>query len=94
MPVYPRGMFGFVEGVIRWGIRVTAYTLILVTDWYPRSGWPLGSATRASRRWREHQAVQALLARRGWVRGFLLPDFALRNRLVGGCPAPSCAACR
>ena len=22
---YPKGMFGFVEGVIRWNIRVTAY---------------------------------------------------------------------
>ena len=31
----PRGMFGFVEGVIRWNIRVTAYTLTLVTDRYP-----------------------------------------------------------
>jgi hypothetical protein len=36
----PRGMFGFVEGVIRWNIQVTAYTLTLVTDRYPRSGWP------------------------------------------------------
>ena len=32
---YPRGMFGFVEGVIRWNIQVTAYTLTLVTDRYP-----------------------------------------------------------
>jgi hypothetical protein len=32
---YPRGMFDFVEGVIRWNIRVTAYTLTLVTDRYP-----------------------------------------------------------
>ena len=32
---YPRGMFGFVEGVFRWDIRVTAYTLTLVTDQYP-----------------------------------------------------------
>lgn len=32
---YPRGMFSFVEGVIRWNIRVTAYTLTLVTDRYP-----------------------------------------------------------
>ena len=24
-------MFGFVEGVIRWNVRVTAYTLTLVT---------------------------------------------------------------
>jgi hypothetical protein len=32
---YPRGMFGFVEGVIRWNVPVTAYTLTLVTDRYP-----------------------------------------------------------
>ena len=32
---YPRSMFGFVEGVIRWNVRVTAYTLTLVTDRYP-----------------------------------------------------------
>jgi hypothetical protein len=32
---YPRGMFGFVEGVIRWHNRVLAYALILVTDRYP-----------------------------------------------------------
>jgi hypothetical protein len=39
MPFYPRGMSGFVEGVIRWNIRVTAYRLTLVTDRYPpRSG--------------------------------------------------------
>jgi hypothetical protein len=32
---YPRGMFGFVEGVIRWNNRVTAYAFLLVTDRYP-----------------------------------------------------------
>jgi hypothetical protein len=32
---YPRGMFDFVEGVIRWGNRVTAYAILLVTDRYP-----------------------------------------------------------
>ena len=32
---YPRGMFHFVEGVIRWHNRVIAYALILVTDRYP-----------------------------------------------------------
>ena len=32
---YPRGMFGFVEGVFRWTSRVTAYAFTLVTDQYP-----------------------------------------------------------
>ena len=32
---YPRGLFDFVEGVIRWGNRVTAYAIVLVTDQYP-----------------------------------------------------------
>ena len=32
---YPRGMFDFVEGVFRWGNRVTAYAFLLVTDRYP-----------------------------------------------------------
>jgi Domain of unknown function (DUF4389) len=32
---YPHGLFRFVEGVIRWNVRVTAYTLTLVTDRYP-----------------------------------------------------------
>ncbi len=32
---YPRGMFEFVEGVIRWENRVVGYALILVTDAYP-----------------------------------------------------------
>jgi hypothetical protein len=32
---YPRGMFGFVEGVVRWHNRVTAYAYTLVTDVYP-----------------------------------------------------------
>ncbi|HEY5579283.1 MAG TPA: DUF4389 domain-containing protein, partial [Acidimicrobiia bacterium] len=32
---YPRGLFGFVEGVIGWFNRVLAYALILVTDAYP-----------------------------------------------------------
>lgn len=33
--VYPRGLFDFVVGVQRWGLRVEAYALILVTDVYP-----------------------------------------------------------
>jgi hypothetical protein len=32
---YPRGMFEFVEGVIRWHNRVAGYAWILVTDRYP-----------------------------------------------------------
>jgi hypothetical protein len=32
---YPRGIFEFVEGVIRWHNRVVGYALILVTDRYP-----------------------------------------------------------
>ena len=32
---YPRGLFDYVEGVIRWHNRVTAYALLLVTDAYP-----------------------------------------------------------
>jgi hypothetical protein len=32
---YPRGMFDFVEGVIRWNNRVIAYAWVLVTDRYP-----------------------------------------------------------
>jgi hypothetical protein len=32
---YPRGMFDFVEGVIRWHNRVIAYAWVLVTDRYP-----------------------------------------------------------
>jgi hypothetical protein len=32
---YPRGIFGYVEGVIRWHNRVVAYAFVLVTDQYP-----------------------------------------------------------
>ncbi|MEA2477519.1 MAG: hypothetical protein QOC87_1718 [Actinomycetota bacterium] len=32
---YPRGLFNFVEGVMRWGLRVEAYAMLLVTDTYP-----------------------------------------------------------
>jgi hypothetical protein len=32
---YPRGMFDYVEGVLRWNNRVTAYVALLATDRYP-----------------------------------------------------------
>jgi hypothetical protein len=32
---YPRGIFTFVEGVLRWTLRVVAYAFLLVTDRYP-----------------------------------------------------------
>ncbi len=32
---YPRGLFDYVVGVARWGLRVQAYALLLVTDRYP-----------------------------------------------------------
>ncbi len=32
---YPRGLFDFVVGVGRWGLRVDAYAFLLVTDTYP-----------------------------------------------------------
>jgi hypothetical protein len=32
---YPRGLFNFVEGVMRWGLRVEAYSMLLITDKYP-----------------------------------------------------------
>ena len=32
---YPRGLFDFVEGSIRWGQRVLGYAFLMVTDQYP-----------------------------------------------------------
>lgn len=32
---YPEGLFNFVVGVFRWGLRVQAYAFLLVTDQYP-----------------------------------------------------------
>ncbi|MDX6608398.1 MAG: hypothetical protein QOF85_323 [Solirubrobacterales bacterium] len=32
---YPRGIFKFVDGTIRWHNRVVGYAFVLVTDDYP-----------------------------------------------------------
>jgi len=32
---FPRSFFDFVVGVMRWGLRVSAYAVLLVTDFYP-----------------------------------------------------------
>jgi hypothetical protein len=32
---YPKALFNFVVGVLRWGLRVCAYALLLTTDKYP-----------------------------------------------------------
>jgi hypothetical protein len=32
---YPKGLFDFVIGVYRWGLRVMSYAFMLVTDKYP-----------------------------------------------------------
>jgi hypothetical protein len=32
---YPKGLFNYVVGVNRWGLRVSAYAFLLITDEYP-----------------------------------------------------------
>ena len=32
---YPKGIFDFVEGFLRWALRVSAFALLLTTDEYP-----------------------------------------------------------
>jgi hypothetical protein len=35
---YPKGLFNFVVGILRWSLRVRAYAYLLVTDQYPPFG--------------------------------------------------------
>ena len=35
---YPKGLFSFVVGILRWSLRVRAYMFLLVTDQYPPFG--------------------------------------------------------
>jgi hypothetical protein len=32
---HPRGLHSFIVGFLRWGLRVKAYALLLITDEYP-----------------------------------------------------------
>jgi Domain of unknown function (DUF4389) len=36
---YPQGLFNFVVGVMRWGLRVENYAILLTTDIYPPLRW-------------------------------------------------------
>jgi hypothetical protein len=45
---YPRSLFKFVVGVLRWWLRVAVYAFLLTTDRYPPFSWP-SSAEQDSR---------------------------------------------
>jgi hypothetical protein len=83
---YPRGIFDFVEGVLRWHNRVIAYALTLVTDEYrsiPSS--PAGGRHRPAR-----PAAPATRPRRpgrrctGWRRAE--PELGIPERPLGQVP--------
>ena len=59
---YPRGAFDFVEGVIRWHLRVIAYAGTLVTDQYP--AFPVESLSVHDHLDPEHQVACRLAQNR------------------------------
>ena len=44
---YPRGLFAYIEGVIRWHARVLSYAILLLSDRYPPFRLGAEPSTRA-----------------------------------------------
>ncbi len=77
-------MFGFVEGVIRWHVLVTAYALTLVTDRYPPNCDPI---KRSAQIIRSEMLAQQFCAHRYPPRWDPRPLAAQRQSKVADCRA-------